>query len=90
MPGGYPYLVKNGKFGLRLPAGISREEAIAHNQSGEQMDGLEMGAGVKFVEKARKALASVGFEYAEGFDYSEWAKMRDAMVALRDRLRSDQ
>ena len=87
LPGGYPYIVKNGKFTLRLPEGISREEAIAHNKTGERSDGLDIASGVRFVGKARQALASAGFEYAEGFDFANWTDARDRMLALRERLR---
>jgi hypothetical protein len=86
-PGGYPYIVKKGKFTLQLPAAISTEEVIAHNKTGERCDGLEIGSSVRFVGKARHALASVGFEYAEGFDFAEWTNARDKMLALRERLR---
>ncbi len=88
LPGGYPYLVRHGRFALQLPKGVSREEAIAHNGSGERMDGLELGSGVKFSEKARAALAAVGFEHAEGFALEDWEQARVATLALRDRLRS--
>lgn len=87
LPGGYPFLVKSGKFRLQLPAEISREEAIAHNRMGEQMDGLELGDGVRFVEKARAALTAAGFRYAQGFAFEEWAEVRDAMLALQNQLR---
>ena len=87
LPGGYPYVVKKGKFSLRLPPEISREEAIAHNRIGEQMDGLEMVEGIRFVERARVALAAAGFRYAEGFTFEEWRKARDAVLALQNQLR---
>jgi hypothetical protein len=87
LPGGYPYILKNGKFAMRLPAGISREEAIAHNKTGERSDGLDIGANVRFVGKTREALAAAGFEYAEGFAFAEFTKVRDRMLALRKRLR---
>jgi hypothetical protein len=67
LPGGYPFLLKRGKFSLRLPRGITREQAIAHNKSGEHADGLDLGPAVKFIEPARRALAAVNFEFAEGF-----------------------
>ena len=88
LPGGCPYLVKKGKFSLRLPTGISREEAIAHNRIGEQIDGVELGDGVQFTLKARAALAAAGFRYAEGFAFKEWMEARDATLALQELLRS--
>lgn len=77
LPGGYPFSIRHGKFRLRLPAGVALE----------QLDGVELGTGVKFAAKARRALSSVEFEYAEGFDFVEWAEARDRMLALRERLR---
>jgi hypothetical protein len=87
LPGGYPFTLKNRKFTLRLPRGVTLEQAIAHNKTGERLDGLELGSGVQFIGKAREALASAGFEFAQGFAYGEWAAARDRMLALRERLR---
>jgi hypothetical protein len=68
LPGGYPFILKGRRFTLRLPPGITSAEAIAHNKTGERLDGLELESGVKFVGKARRSLIDVGFEYAQGFD----------------------
>ena len=87
LPGGYPFILKSGKFALHLPSDITAAEAIAHNKTGERLDGLDLGTGVKFIGKAHQSLAHVGFEYAEGFDLAEWQSVCDRMVALRDRLR---
>jgi hypothetical protein len=87
LPGGYPLRVRRGKFDLRLPPGITVEQAIAHNKTGERSDGLELGEGAKFVGKAREALRSTGFEDWEGFEFAEWAGVRDRMMALKERLR---
>jgi hypothetical protein len=88
LPGGYPFLLRRGKFSLQLPSGITLEEAIEHNKRGERLDGLDVGAGVKFVGKARKALDAANFEYAQGFDLSEWLLACKHMMSLRDRLRA--
>jgi hypothetical protein len=87
LPGGYPFTLRNRKFILHLPSGITAAEAIAHNKTGEQLDGLDLGAGVKFLGQAQRSLAHVGFEYAEGFDLTEWQSVCDRMSALRDHLR---
>jgi hypothetical protein len=87
LPGGYPFVLKRRKFALHLPSGIIASEAIAHNKTGERLDGLDLGAGVKFIRKAHESLARLGFEYAEGFDVAEWRSVCDRMIALRDRLR---
>jgi len=87
-PGGYPFTLKNHRFVLRLPQGIDLPKARVHNKTGEFSDGLDIGEGVHFTERASEALASVGFEYAQGFDFDEWSSARDAMLRLRERLRS--
>jgi len=88
LPGGYPFVLRKRKFEMRLPPGIGLGEAIAHNQTGERLDGLELGAGVKFAGKAARALEAAGFEYAQGFDFSEWKDVHDKMLHLRQRLRA--
>jgi hypothetical protein len=87
LPGGYPFILKSGKFALHLPSDITVAAAIAHNKTGERRDGLDLGAGVKFVDKAQEALSRAGFEYADGFELQEWQSVCDRMVAMRDRLR---
>src|SRR5205814_6096000 len=62
LPGGYPFVLKRRKFTMHLPPGISAEEAIAHNQTGERLDGLELGSvGVRFVGRSRGLLTRAGF-----------------------------
>jgi hypothetical protein len=87
LPGGYPFILKGRKFALHLPYGITTAEAIAHNKTGERLDGLDLGTSVKFIGKAHQALTEAGFEYAEGFELAEWQRVCDRMVALRDRMR---
>jgi hypothetical protein len=87
LPGGYPFVLKSRRFALHLPSHITNAEAIAHNKTGERLDGLDLGTSVKFIGKAHQSLAHVGFEYREGFDLAEWQSVCDRMVALRDRLR---
>jgi hypothetical protein len=82
--------LKHRKFTLHLPSGITSAEAVAHNKTGERLDRLELGLGVRFVGKACLALTRVGFEYAEGFDLAEWKSVCDRRLALRDRLRGTQ
>jgi hypothetical protein len=87
LPGGYPFLLKRRKFSLQLPPGVTRAEAIAHNKKGERLDGLELEEGARFVGKARSALDAAKFEYAQGFEFSEWPLVCEHMTSLRDRLR---
>lgn len=87
LPGGYPFVLKRGIFTLRLPSGITSAEAIAHNRSGERLDGLDLGSGAKFVGNARRSLTSAAFEYAQGFDLAEWPSVCRRLIVLRDRLR---
>jgi len=86
--GGYPFALKKCKFALRLPPDIDLPKAMAHNKTAEFSDGLDIGDGVRFSDKANRALAAAGFEYARGFAFEEWYRVRDAMLRLRDRLRS--
>jgi hypothetical protein len=87
LPGGYPFVLKGRRFSLHLPSGITAAEALAHNRTGERLDGLDLGSGVKFIGKAYQSLTHLGFDYAEGFDPVEWQCVCDRMTALRDRLR---
>ena len=87
MPGGYPFVLKDGRFVLRLPRGVTAGQAIAHNKKGEPLDGLDLESDAKFTGKARRALAEANFEYAEGFDLAGWPKVCSKLVALRERLR---
>jgi hypothetical protein len=87
MPGGYPFLLKRGKFVLQLPPSITTDQAIAHNKRGERLDGLDLESDAKFTGKARRGLAEAHFEYAEGFDLVEWPKVCNKLIALRERLR---
>ena len=90
LPGGYPYTLGGAKIVLRLPSGISQEEAIAHNKTGERADGLDLtSSSVKFVGKAAESLASVGFAYSQGFDVADWQQVCDKLLALRTRLRKE-
>ena len=90
LPGGYPFVLQRGKFTLQLPAGITCDQAIAHNKTGERLDGLDLGSDVKFVGKARHVLSDVGFDHAAGFNVAEWQTVCTKMLALRDRLRHTQ
>lgn len=88
LPGGYPFVLKQGKFALQLPSGITSAEAIEHNRGGERLDGLDLGSsGAEFVGRARQTLTSAAFEFAEGFDLQEWPTVCQRMIALRDGLR---
>ena len=87
MPGGYPFLLKGGKFTLKLPPGVTSAEAIAHNKNGEWLDGVDLDTSVKFVGNAQKSLAAANYEYAEGFDLADWQSARDKMILLSERLR---
>jgi hypothetical protein len=87
LPGGYPFVLRGRRFTLRLPSDITSAEAIAHNKAGERLDGLDLGSGAKFIGKAHRSLVDVNFEYAQGFDLTEWPSVRDRMLVLRDRLR---
>jgi len=87
LPGGYPFLLQQGKFQMQLPRGVSLAEAIAHNQTGERLDGLQLSSSVKFVGEVRHRLAEHHYSFADGFAFPDWEKARRDMLRLRDRLR---
>jgi hypothetical protein len=87
LPGGYPFVLKGKKFTLQLPSNITSAEAIAHNKTGERLDGLDLESNAKFVGNALRSLTGVNFEYAQGFDLAEWRSACDKMILLRKRLR---
>jgi hypothetical protein len=87
LPGGYLFVLKRRTFALHLPSGITTAAAIAHNKTGERLDGLDLGAAVRFTGKSQEALARAGFEYAEGFELAEWRNVCHRMIELRSALR---
>jgi len=87
LPAGYPFLLQQGKFQMQFPRGVSLREAIAHNQAGERLDGLELSSSVKFVGEVRHQIAERHHSFANGFAFPDWEKAPEDRLRLRDRLR---
>ncbi|MBB5958247.1 hypothetical protein FHS29_004855 [Saccharothrix tamanrassetensis] len=86
LPGGYPVRVSGPAIELRLPAGVSRADAIAFNQRAAAADGVVVdGDRVVF----GPALAEFLPEAAEGFDIGDLDGVTARLYALRDRLRGE-
>ncbi|MFF1912959.1 hypothetical protein ACFVYE_15235 [Streptomyces sp. NPDC058239] len=89
LPGGYPVRISGGRVTLRLPAGLSRAEAVAANQRWSQADGIVVEGGrVRFAPAAAAALAEAepGWEPGE-FPAERTPDVCRRLLALRERLR---
>ncbi|MFE9686740.1 hypothetical protein [Streptomyces sp. NPDC006285] len=89
LPGGYPVVVGDGRVTLDLPAGITRDEAVALNQQGA----LDMGAAAidatgytAFSPTAQEALAPYTPDLAAGFHIDDLEAVCKELVVLRSRL----
>src|SRR5215831_12062969 len=68
LPGGYPVLIANGAVTLDLPPGLTRQDAIAFNDSMARGDGIEAvddDGTVHFTAACRDAVAGLGAGLAE-------------------------
>lgn len=90
LPGGYPVRVRGGRVELRLPPGLTRAEAVAHNQRWALADGVVVdGASALFPEAAGKELSAAGLaELASGFELDDLDAVTRRMHELRERLRA--
>lgn len=89
LPGGYPVRISDGRVTLRLPAGLSRAEAVAANQRWSYADGIVVEGGrVSFAPPAAAALreAEPGWENAD-FPADLTPEVCRRLLALRERLR---
>lgn len=98
LPGGYPVTVRGRAAGagagaagvveLRLPAGVTRDEAVAHNQRWALADGAVVDGGrVTFGDAARAELERAAPELADGFAVTDLAAATERLHHLRDQLR---
>ncbi|MFE7460350.1 hypothetical protein [Streptomyces sp. NPDC057554] len=89
LPGGYPVRISGGRLTLRLPTGLSPEEAVAANQRWSRADGVVVGNGrVRFAPAAAAALAEAepGWE-TEEFEAARTPEVCARLLTLRERLR---
>ena len=90
LPGGYPVTVRGSELALRLPPGVSRDEAIEFNQRAALADGVVVeGGGVRFGPAATAELERFAPALAAGFPVAELASATAELHALRDRLRTE-
>lgn len=88
LPGGYPVKLEDGDLDLDLPDGLSREDAIAWNESFERENGLSIaGDGmVIFNGPLRAELARHVPDLAKGFAIRDLEAVCLELLTLRDRL----
>jgi hypothetical protein len=92
LPGGYPVVIHDRKLTLDLPAGVSRDEAIAYNKKFEELEGLVIDQRAKRVTltgKAEEAMRAASPELARGYSISDLAALEAAvrdLEALRTKL----
>lgn len=90
LPGGYPVALRGGELALDLPAGVSRDQAIAWNARFEEENGLVVtpeGA-VRYTGKLAEALRGVSPDLARGYRLADLESVYVAMAELRGRLQA--
>jgi hypothetical protein len=68
LPGGYPVRCKGGRVTLRLPAGVSRDQAISWNREWAHRDGIaeiDKNGVVHWTAEAARTLAAIDSHLAE-------------------------
>jgi hypothetical protein len=91
LPGGYPVRLADGELELRLPPGLTVDDAVAHNQRWALADGVVVDGGrVRFSDTARAELAAVDADLAAGFDLTDLDAATRRLHEVRERLRGGQ
>jgi len=86
LPGGYPVRVRGAEVELRLPAGLSRSDAVAFNQRASVADGVLVDGGrVVFGSAVGELLPDL----ADGFAVDDLAEVTTELNGLRERLRGE-
>jgi hypothetical protein len=92
LPGGYPVTIEGKKLSLRLPAGVSREDAVAYNKKFEEECGIvldEKAKRIKLHGGAYEALSKHDPAMAKGYSVATLAELETAgkaCIALRTKL----
>ena len=92
LPGGYPVALRQGQLALDLPAGLTREDAVAWNARYEAENGLCVASDgrVHYAGRLRERLQAESPALAAGFHvddleqvYGEFSQLRDRLLARR-------
>jgi hypothetical protein len=88
LPGGYPVRLHANALALDLPAGLTRDQAIAWNLSYEEESGLVVAPDghARYTGRLRALLAAQSPTLAKGFHVRDLAEVSRAMNDLRSRL----
>jgi hypothetical protein len=88
LPGGYPVALRQGRLALDLPAGLSREDAVAWNARYEAENGLSVAADgrVHYAGRLRDRLGAESPALAAGFHVDDLEEVYGEFSHLRDRL----
>nr|CTQ98359.1 hypothetical protein [Kibdelosporangium sp. MJ126-NF4] len=88
LPGGYPVHVLGDAIDLRLPGGVSVDEAIAWNNGIGRYDGAWLAADkIMFSGTAQEALRDHIPSVGGGWALTSFTELRTELLAVRERLR---
>jgi len=88
LPGGYPVALRQGRLALDLPAGLTREDAVAWNARYEAENGLCVASDgrVHYAGRLRERLQAESPALAAGFHVDDLEEVYGEFSRLRDRL----
>lgn len=83
LPGGYPVRVERGELRVELPAGLTKEQAIAWNKSFEEEEGVLVGKErLHYSPKAREVLSAYSNNVSDGFAFGDLEAAAHEMTGL--------
>jgi hypothetical protein len=87
-PGGYPVVITGGSVALRLPPGMSEEEAVARNEQWSALDGVSVDqqGKARFTPATLDVLREHWPDAPTAFGPQDIEGLRTRQVALRGRL----
>lgn len=89
LPGGYPVTVGAGHIELRLPDGVTEEDAVATNSRWAELDSVTVTADrIRFTAAAAAVLPETCPDVPIEFPIADLAEVRAILAGHRDRLRS--
>jgi hypothetical protein len=88
LPGGYPVTIKDRHIALDLPAGVSRDEAVAWNRAFEEAAGMvvDTDGRVRFCGKVGTEMAALCPSLADGFHVDDLEAAVTELEAVRARI----